>query len=403
MRRSPQTRMKRVLLLIESSRGYGRACLQGVADYCRIHGSWQVIHVERSLSEDLPVDLNQWKIDGVISRAETPAVARKIDQLDVPAVDLRGAHPPRSGIVFDTDARACVQLAVDHLMECGLRDLAFCGYSGINYSDQRAAVFAEYARERGCRTYSFSTRHNHHDTMATELLGERDNRELVNWVGTLPHPAGIVACNDVRARQVLVACELAKVSVPEDIAVVGIDNDQTICDLATPPLSSVEPDARRIGREGAAYLDRLMNGEAIAESTILIPPKGIVVRTSSDVVAIADREVAAVLRYIRDHACEGINVEYVVDHVHLSRSSLDRRFKQLVGRSVKAEIDRVRINRAKLLLQETDLKITSIAHQIAYSSAAKFIDVFKRVTGVTPGKYRELWHVNKARRNGDRA
>lgn len=381
-------RVKRVLLLIESSRGYGRACLQGVADYCRLHGQWRVVHVERSLSERLPENIASWRADGVISRTETKEIAQSIRKLNLPTVDLRGAFQLERGVVFDTDSTECGRMAATHFYDLGIRNLAFCGYAGINYSDQRGNAYENRAHALGCQTYTFSTPHDQYDTSAMELMGERDDEGLIQWISKLPHPTGIFACNDVRARQVLAACEATGVLVPEDIAVLGVDNDELICELTSPPLSSIEPDAQRIGREGAECLNRLMSGESPERRLILIPPKRVVSRVSSDMVATNDREVAAALRYIRDEACNGITVEDVAGRIQLSRSSLDRRFKNLVNRSVKAEIERVRINKALLMLQETDLKVSAIADWVAYSSSAKFIEAFKRVVGTTPGQYR---------------
>ncbi|EAQ81335.1 xylose operon regulatory protein [Blastopirellula marina DSM 3645] len=390
MNPSKPPRSQVVLLLIESSRGYGRACLHGVADYCRIHRNWQILHVERRLNEALPEAIQHWNIDGVITRIETDDVMETIDRLGRPTVDLRGSYFPQRGATFDTDHAACAEMAVEHFVERGLRDIAYCGYPGIDFSDLRAAPFERIARQHGCRTHSFVGSQVDRDAMVRELLGESETNELGKWVQSLPRPCGILGCNDVRARQVLMSCKLAGVAVPEDIALLGIDNDLTICNLVTPLLSSIEPDAHRIGYEGAASLDRLMKGEQV-EKHVLIPPKSIVVRGSSDVMAIADREVAAIVHYISEHACSGLSVEMIANQFHLSRSSLDRRFQQELGRGIKSEIDRVRIDHAKALLRYTDLKLIAIAHHTSYSSAAKLVSAFKRITGVTPGAFRANW------------
>lgn len=383
-------RKQKVLLLIESSRGYGRGCLRGVADYCRIYGNWQVIHVERTMNEQLPDGIRNWKLDGIISRAEELSISAAIDELGVPTVDLRGSYVPANGVSFDTDHAACAALAVEHFCQRGLRDVAFCGYGGVDFSDARGAAFQELARRKGCRCHYFASPADRSSHISRELLAEGDDTDLVAWLKTLPAPCGVFACNDVRGRQVLRACAEAEIAVPEQLALVGVDNDNDICDLAIPNMSSIEPDAHQIGFQGATYLAELMNGGTVARRTY-VRPKGVVVRASSDFIAIGDREMAGILHYIGSHACEGLTVEMICQRFRLSRSSLERRLKKAIGRNAKAEIDRVRIERAKLLLRETDRKLLAVANHVAYSSAAKFAVAFKRITGVTPGEFRSQY------------
>jgi len=227
------------------------------------------------------------------------------------------------------------------------------------------------------------------DLISREARGELPNTQLVQWLRSLTRPAAVFACNDVRGRQVLTACLRAGLSVPDDVAVLGVDNDDVICDLSAPPLSSVEPDTKRIGYEGAALLDRLMAGKLPPEEAILIPPKGIHIRQSTDVVALDDRDVVTALRYIRNHACDGITVDDVAQQTAISRATLDRRFQRALQRSPKTEIDRIRVNRAKRLLVETEYKIAAIATMTGYAMAPQFVTAFKRLAGFTPGKYRE--------------
>jgi len=384
---------KRVLLLIESSRAYSRGCLAGVAAYVRAHPHWRAVHLERSLAEGMPSPLRRWKADGVVARVETTQMARTISRLKLPTVHLRSVHRPQSDCLIETDHQVCARLAADHFRQHWFRHFAFCGYPGVNFSDQRCASFVEHVRAHGHTVNVFEPIHEADegdDLIRREARGELPNTQLVRWLQSLSRPVAVFACNDVRGRQVLTACSRAGLSVPDDVAVLGVDNDEVICDLSTPPLSSVEPDTKRIGYEGAALLDRLMAGERAPKEALLIPPKGIHVRQSSDVVAVEDRDVVTALRYIRDHACDGINVDDVGRHVALSRATLDRRFQCALGRSPKAEIDRLRVNRAKQLLAETEYKIAAIATMTGYGTAPQFVTAFKRLTGFTPGKYREI-------------
>ncbi len=385
------SRLKRVLLLIESSRAYGRGCLAGVAAYVRAHPHWYVIHIERSLAESPPTLLKRFAPDGVITRSETAEMATAIDRLKVPTVDLRGAHPPSGGVTLDTDPASCSRLAVDHFIDQGFRHLAFCGYPGVGFSDQRCHAFVEGVAARGlCAEVFVPSRRSPgtRDTVARETDAEFSEYGLDKWIRGLPKPLAVFACNDVRARQVLASCGRTGLSVPDDVAVLGVDNDEVICDLSFPPLSSVVPNTWKIGYEGASLLDQLMSGNPIAEKRVLVAPERIQVRRSSDVVAVEDPDVAAALRHIRDHACEGISVGDVARSLPISRTTLDRRFLSILKRSPKNEIDRVRIQRAKRLLELTDYKVSAIADMTGHASAAQFVTTFKRLTGVTPGEHR---------------
>jgi LacI family transcriptional regulator len=227
------------------------------------------------------------------------------------------------------------------------------------------------------------------DILGWEARGELEGEAIASWLQSLPRPVAVFACNDVRGRQIIDACNESGLSVPEEVAVIGVDDDEVICELCNPPLSSVQPDTMRLGYEGAALLDALMAGEAPPSETIFIPPKGIARRLSSEATAIDDRGVASAMQIIRDHACEGVAVQDVVKRLSISRSTLERRFFAAFGRSPAAEIERVRMSRAKLLLMETRYKLSKIAALTGYGTASQFATAFKRNTGLTPGEFRK--------------
>jgi LacI family transcriptional regulator len=197
-----------------------------------------------------------------------------------------------------------------------------------------------------------------------------------------------MACNDFRGIQALDACRRAGIAVPEEVAVIGVDNEELVCKLAYPPLSSVDPGARSLGYEAAALLDRLIRGEPRPATPLLIPPVGVVTRLSTDVNAIADPDIAAAMRFIREHACEGIGVDDVLSQVPVSRSVLQRRFRSLLGRSIHAMIAGVRLQRAKQLLVETDLPLSVIAKRAGFSHVEYLCAAFRQATGRPPGTYR---------------
>ncbi len=216
--------------------------------------------------------------------------------------------------------------------------------------------------------------------------GEVDGAAL--WIKTLPKPLGVMTGNDPRGIQLLDACRRAGVAVPEEVAVVGVDNDELVCELAYPPLSSVVPDAARIGYEAAALLDRLMKGETAPAAMQTIPPEGLAIRQSSDVTAIADPRLADALRFIRERTCDGIGVDDVLDHLAVSRSVLQRLFRKHCDRTILDTITGVRITHVKQLLTETDMPLADIARRAGFSYMEYLSSTFRRQTGWTLSAFR---------------
>jgi LacI family transcriptional regulator len=381
----------RVILVIESSRAYGRGCLQGIGAYVRHQGGWQTLHIERGLEEELPAAVNHWSADGIVARIESQRMADLLAKLHCPIVDLRGSFSPEQGAIFDTDHHALAQMVVDHFAERGLRRLAFCGYPDVDFSEHRRLGLEQTATQAQFEppaVYEPTRQPRRHKTLAWERLGEFDETDLADWLDNLPKPVGVFACNDMRGRQVLAAAASAGLAVPDELAVVGVDNDEVICDLASPPLSSLEPDTFRLGYEGAAMLQRLMDGQTAPAATQWIEPRRIAVRRSSDVVAVDDAQVAEAARFIRDHAGQALRVDDVMQQVTVSRATLERRFRAALGHSPRDAIEQARMNRVKELLMETDYTLETIATMTGFNNPNHLATRFKICTGQTPGGFR---------------
>jgi LacI family transcriptional regulator len=387
-----KTARPKVALIIETSRAYGRGLLLGIARYTREHGTWSIFHQERRASDPPPAWLKDWRGDGIIARVEDYKLAAAIRRLGVPAVDVRGLLLDLGLPLIETDDETVVRLAVEHLRERGFRKFAFCGFTGANYSDNRCRFFTEGVSEAGfeCQVYSPPVRLKSIASFDQEQHGLMCEADVADWIAALPKPIGLLACNDIRGQQVLNVCRQIGVAVPDEVAVLGVDNDEVLCDLADPPLSSVIPNTERIGYEAAALLDKMMAGDPAPKAPTFIPPLGIVTRRSTDVLAIGDRHIAAAVRFIREHACEGICVSDILSVIPLSRSVLERRFASLVGRPPKAEILRVQIQRARELLGATDFPLNVIAEKAGFKHPEYLSAIFKKKTGMTPGRYRAL-------------
>ncbi len=329
----------RVAALIESSRGYGRGLLRGVAAYAREQASWRLFFEERSLVDCLPPKLKQWQPDGVIARVSCAAFGRQLRQLGAPVINLLGEKWGHSFPKVLADHKEIVRLAVEHLLERGLRNLGFCGFSGIRFSRERQRHFADYVSAWGLRPHLCcvpSSVRTSYDAVRAEA--GQHNRELAKWLAGLPKPAGVLAANDERAHQVLTICSEIGLKVPEQVAVIGIDNDQLLCELTEPTLSSVDPGCERIGHRAANLLDEMIHGNAAPPAATVVSPIGVVARRSTDVLAVADPVAANIAAYIRQHARDGLKVEDILEHFSISRSTLDRWFGQYLGHSASVEI-----------------------------------------------------------------
>jgi LacI family transcriptional regulator len=385
-RRKPWSDPPHVACIVETSMAFGREILWGVARYVQENGPWTIYIEQRSVSDRAPPWLKTWDGDGIISRL-APRQTRELRATGIPTVDLndQGPGPCRPDIC--SDHRAEGALAAQHLLERGFTAFAFFGYPQFAWSRAFREGLEARLREAGyaCHGYRRTQRVSWGHQQAS---WEVEVEGVAGWIRSLPKPLGLIACNDFRGIQALDACRRSGIAVPEEVAVVGVDNEELVCTLAYPPLSSVVPNARSIGYEAAALLDRLMRGEAAPTTPRLIPPVEVITRLSTDVNAMADTDVAAAMRFIREHACEGIAVRDVLSQVPVSRSVLQRRFRTLLGRTIHGAIAGVRLQRAKQLLIETDLPLSAIAQRTGFSHVEYLCAAFRQATGLPPGTYR---------------
>jgi LacI family transcriptional regulator len=302
-------------------------------------------------------------------------VAEVVRSCGRPAVDVSAARLLPELPWVETDDAAIARLAADHLLERGLRHFGYCGDSRFNWSKWREEHFRAQLAEAG---------HACHAAPSPRRGGD----ELADWVRSLPRPAGVLACYDIRGREVLAACRRAGVAVPDQVAVIGVDADELLCELSDPPLSSIVPNTRHTGWVAAELLDALMAGRPVGADAHRIPPLGVITRRSTDMLAVEDTDLAAALRFIRDNACAGITVADVVSRLPLSRRVLEARFLKVLGRTPHAEILRVRLEQVKALLARGDLSLDTIARRTGFRHGEYLSAVFKRELGETPGQFR---------------
>jgi LacI family transcriptional regulator len=288
------------------------------------------------------------------------------------------------------DAETTCRMAADHFQQRGFEHFAFCGYPGLDFSDDREKEYVSIMKRRKLHVACFSSGEAAtRETLRRETIEMLEDSAVTHWLRSLPKPVAVFACNDVRGRQVLNACHNAGLRVPEEVAVLGVDNDEIVCEFADPGLSSIEPDTQTIGMQGAELLDRMMRGEKVEPGMRFVPPLCIVTRLSTDILAIGDPVVAQALGIIRENAFTGINVEELLDHLTISRATLERRFRQYLNRSPRAELIRTRLQKAQQLLRDTDVPLPLVARLSGFRTASHLSVLFKRSVGLSPGAYRK--------------
>ena len=379
----------RVALLIETSKAFGRGLLLGVGRYARLHGQWSTFVDERGLADPVPEWVESGDFDGIIVRASQRETLEHVIGFGLPTICL-GEDNPLSSVSVMNDDVGCAGLAAEHLLERGFANFGYLGHRGLVWSDVRRDHFRQVLGRvgRDCDVLEASIE------ITREAPWYQRRERLAAWIEALPKPVGIFACYDAAARTILEICRDLNLLVPEQVAVVGVDNDEILCDLCDPPLTSVAPDTVAIGMKAAGLLDQLMNPTSlrdiqIQERCIIVEPSGIVTRGSTDTSAIHDPLIAAIAGYIRRHASEGIDVSDLLSEFPMSRRTLERRFNKALNQSPLELIRRVRINHVKSLLQETELKLDSISEMTGFSYTAYMVGCFKQLEGITPGQYRK--------------
>jgi LacI family transcriptional regulator len=372
---------KHVALLIETSNEYARGLLKGIMAYTRTHRPWSIYLGEHSrLGTDFSW-LADWRGDGILARIETEEMARLVSSLQLPAVDLSASRLLPGLPCVETNDRTIAEWAAEHLLSRGFKHFAYCGEPFFEWSRARGAHFESCLTAKGLHVHSY-----YRSTLAS---GREERDHMASWVSALPKPVGIMACYDNTALKLLEACRLAAVSVPEEAAVISVDNDSLLCNLSFPSLTSIQPNTSETGYQAAALLDSLMSGIAIDPIVHRIEPVEVVTRMSTDIIAVEDPYVADAIRYIREHAYEDLKVGDLLKVIPLSRRSLDHRFQAALGRTPHEEIIAAKMKIIARLLEETDWTLPVIAEQVGFKHPEYMSVAFKKHKGVSPGAYRE--------------
>ncbi len=377
--------MKRsVALVIETSNEYARGLLRGILRYQQEHEKWTIDLPEQHRRADPPRWLRTYSGHGIIARIETKSIARAVQATQLPAVDVSSARELSTIPWVETDDRKIAQLAIQHFFEKGFRHLAFCGEGSFNWSRWRRDAFVAEAKKAGINALVF-----HVDDDSSGMTWPHARRRLMRWLAELPEPCGLMAAYDSLARRLIDLCIQASRRVPESIAILGVDDDPLLCQLATPPLSSIVPDSEGAGYAAAEQLDSIMSGKKIKRLDTLLPPLGIATRQSTDTFAVEDKDVSVSAHYILAHACDGIQVDDIVKQTQLTRRALETRFKKALGKTPHALIIETRLSKAERCLRETALTLEQIADRCGFEYPEYLSVLFKKHRNMTPGEYRQ--------------
>jgi LacI family transcriptional regulator len=379
-------------LLIETSRAYGRGIVEGIARYARENGPWSIQFEDRGLEATPPAWLKEWQGQGIIARCITQKQSNLLHATNLPMVELLGnRHIGTAEVTCDDYLMG--RMGFEHFFDRGLRQFAFFTYGETWWTRSHCDGFCRALKERGFECHIYPSPRTADRALA--IWHEYQRPRLFEWLRSLPRPIGIYTAGDMQAVRLSDACRELNIAVPEEISILSVSNDPVICESVRPTISSLDLDARRIGYEAAALLHRKMSGKHQPGGVIYTPPSHVAVRQSTEIMHIADADVVQAMQFIRDFACKGIDVSRVAENVGLSRSVLERRFQQYLGRTPKAEIMQIRIERAKVLLAETDKSSESIAHKCGFASLVYFTKAFRREAGMTPRAYRRIRRITR--------
>lgn len=376
----------RVKLQIETSREYGRGLLRGIARYSKLHGPWSFYRepflYRKSKNKHLLLD--EWLVDGIIADTDTVNEIRVAIENGIPAI-VQGITDVFSGLpTIVSDDCTIGKMGAEHLLDKGFENFAYYGIENMYWSCRRCEGFKERLSQSGYDVCVYKEPKN-------EYLDDREDFEIASicgWLKELPKPIGLMACNDDRSMEVIQACLMLGLCVPDDVAVIGVDDDTIVCDLSNFPLSSIALSNEKSGYLAAAMLDRMMKGEKVGPEKIVSEPMYVVTRQSTDILTIKDREVANGLKFIRNHINDQITVEDVANEIALSRRMAEIRFRKSLGVTINSEIQKQRIKQVSDLLLTSELPIAKIAEQTGFRTATYMSEVFRKFKNMTPLAYR---------------
>lgn len=377
---------KRVGIFVETSLASGREMVSGISRFARERNDWSVFFHTGPLGAMIPSFLNNWSGDGIIARIANFDLFQRVAALGIPVVDVLGNVTESPFPLVRSDDLAIARMVGEHFLSRGYRHLAFFGLEKESWSIARREGLAALASEQ--HDTSFHALEIQHKERESEAWSRYFSR-ISQWIEALPKPVGLMVASDQFGPDLIEACHHLGLAVPDQVSLVGVDNDSPFCEICRPRLSSVEPNHERVGYEAARLLDRLMQSAGSTTSEVQeIQPRMLHVRQSSDATALEDPILVRALRFIRANGCLSIGVDDIARESGVSRSVLQRRFRSVLKKTVLETVLAVRLDRAKEMLATTDLPLPDVADRSGFKHQEYLGYVFKKHLDTTPGKYR---------------
>ena len=391
------TKPKQILLLVETSRVFGRGVIQGISRFAKQRANWLFHYQDRGIREGLSPWLGNWQGDGIITRSSTADLREVFDQLSCPVVELLGDGVSLSAEVR-TDETKTAQSAIDHLRRQGYEHLAFYSFANSWWSDARRDAFERLARSQHLQPHVFPGAYNG-ENLPYPTWKPAFEGQLIKWLEQLPKPVGVWAVADSQAIRVLEACRQINLRVPAEVGILGTSNDEIVCSLLSPSLSSIDLNPQEVGYKAALLLESKMKAASGRSANrqadklpIFVPPSGVQERESTDRIAIIEPDLDRAMKLIQRNAVHGLTVDELASEMLMSRSTLERRFREFINCSPAQEINRVRIEHAKTFLRETAWPVRVIAQKTGFELPENFVRYFRRLVGHTPRQYRNRFY-----------
>lgn len=377
--------MKRIALVLDTEIGYCRQVVLGILDFAVERPDW-IFHHTRPQNE-IGQPLAEWGVDGIITHIFDPEVERELSSLKKPLVNTTATLPQSNMPLVETDHLAVGRMAADYFLYRGFWNFGYFGSAWTGFSVGRLEGYSKRLAEAG---FEVSVRHSEYLPVVPPRANWTKAEERTRkWLVDLPKPVSIFASNDVPARDLSDLCRLSNLKIPDQVALLGVDNDQCVCRMTNPAISSIQLPAQKIGFEAASRLEALLSGKALETSECLLPPVRVVTRASTDIVATPDEAVSRALSYIRLRYTDELPVEEIAHQSGISRRVLERRFAKLLNRTIFEEIQLVRVRRAKELLAETKHPISVVAERSGFSESRRMALAFRKTESCTPTEFRQ--------------
>ena len=381
--------MYKIILLIDFTEDYGKSLLRGITRYSKESGPFLFCRMPLHFRENLNMDqiinfAKEWKADGIIGQFYNNSDIQKLidTKISIIAEDFKERFDEFSnisGAYFETG-----QMGAKYFINKGYSNFAFYGFNNIVWSRERADGFEDSVVKHGKKVHFFNPK-----KMASRELWHYKPSALNNWLLSLPKPIAIMACDDERAQNITEACRLSKIKIPEEIAILGVDNDDVTCNLADPPLSSIGLGIEQGGYEAAKLMHLLIENKDQKPYNIIVKATSVFTRQSTDICATTDNQIAKALNFIHQNIENNINVDDVLKKVSISRRALEKRFLEVTGSAIYKYICDLRIQKFSIKLLESDKSIYEIAIELGFSDNKNISRLFKQVKGCTPLQYRK--------------